>query len=240
MYDENIVSRQDGANEKYGIFVKRILAKYFAPESQLLFQEKRDPATGLQMGVKEPLKLYINNAGENGEHPVQGITEIIMNLNETPSNIIISNTKSRIKIIFKVFLLIKYQDLGTPSLIVLPDDIGTKCMSQYDLSEAQHKSHNQPKETLQISDGNFMYIVDVPLTEFDSQLTPYQLNDSTLQSYVVLKNLTWTVDVDDIEKKGAGIPPSAATVTTISVFQDLLNKIGIDDDIVINGVSSAY
>lgn len=145
MYDEKTLLKQDEVVDKVGIFVKRILAKYFMPECQLLFQEKHDPVTGTRMGMKEPLKILINNAGENGENPIQGVTEVIMSLTETPASVIITNSKSRVKIVFKVFLLVKYQDMAAPGLIVLPDDIGTKCYTSVDLTVSQHKDHDQPR-----------------------------------------------------------------------------------------------
>ena len=237
MYDEKTLQKQDEVVEKVGIFVKRILAKFFMPECQMLFQEKRDPVTGVHMGVKEPLKLFIYNAGENGENPIQGITEVIMSLTETPASVIITNSKSRIKIVFKVFLLVKYQDMAAPCLIVLPDDLGTKCYTSVDLTISQHKDHDQPRETLQISDGNFLYIADIPLPEFDNQITSYQLHDPSLQPYVVLKNFAWSIDVDDVVRSGSGTP---ATATTLSVFQDILNKISIDQDMEISGISKFY
>jgi len=237
MYEEKTLQKQDENLEKVGIFVKRILAKYFMPECQLLFQEKRDPATGTCMGAKEPLKLYIYNAGEGGENPIQGVTEVIMSFTETPSSVIITNSKARVKIIFKVFLLVKYQDMAAPSLIVLPDDIGAKCYTSADLSAPQRKDHDQPRETLQISDGNFLYIADIPLTEFDNQITSYQLHDPSLQPYIVLKNFAWSIDVDDVVRNGSG---NAATETVLSVYQDVLNKISIDQDLEISGVTKFY
>lgn len=237
MYDEKTLQKQDEVAEKVGIYVKRILAKYFMPECQLLFQEKKDAATGVHMGVKEPLKLFIYNAGENGENPIQGVTEVIMSLTETPASVIITNSKCRIKIIFKVFLLVKYQDMAAPSLIVLPDDIGTKCYTSVDLTISQHKDHDHPRETLQISDGNFLYIADIPLSEFDNQITSYQLHDPSLQPYLILKNFAWSIDVDDVVRNSTG---NSATATVISVFQDVLSKISIDQDLEISGISKFY
>jgi hypothetical protein len=237
MNDEKSFAKQEEMTEKVGIFVKRILAKYYVPECQVLFQEKIDPITGAHTGVKEALKLFMNNAGENGENPIQGITEVIMSLTETPSSVIITNTKSRVKIIFKVFLLVKYQDMAAPSLIVLPDDIGTKCYTSADLTIPQHKENDHPRETLQISDGNFLYIADIPLSEFDNQMTSYQLHDPTLQPYVVLKNFSWSIDVDDVVRSDSG---NSATATTISICQDVLNKISIDQDLEISGIAKMY
>jgi len=240
MIDERMLSRHEELTEKVGIFVKRILAKYVAARKQMLFQEKRDAATGNPTGIKEPLVLYINNSDENCEYPVQGITEVIVSLTEPPQDVIISNSKSRIKITFKVFLLVKYQDIAVPNLIVLPDDIGIKCMTQYDLSVPQHKDHGFPKETLQVTGGNFVYIIDIPLSEFDNTLTNTQLHDPTLQSFVLLKNLAWTVDVDVVGPNGTGVPPLPATTTMLSVYQDIVDKIGINQDIVINGIPEDF
>ena len=240
MDDENTIYGKENSSEKIGIFVKRMLAKYLAVESQMLFQEKRDTATGEPLAVKEPLRIYINNAGGNGENSLQEITEVIMSLTEAPSDVIISNSKSRIKVTFKVFLLVKYQDLTIPSLIVLPDDIGDKCMTQYDLTMPQHVNNGSARELLQISDGNFMYLVDVPLSEFDNQITSRHLNDPTLQSYVSLNNFSWSVDVDNVSRNGSGDPPALATAITLSISEDILNKIGIDQDIIVNGISEDY
>ena len=127
-----------------------------------------------------------------------------------------------------------------PWLCTLPTFSTNLRLLFYDLTIPQHKNHDQPKETLQIADGNFMYVVDIPLTEFDNQLTLNQLHDPTLQSYVLLKNVSWEVDVGDIVRNGTGEPPLQATSISILVSQDIVDKIGIDQDIIINGFSSLY
>lgn len=226
--------------QQIDIYVKRILARYLGANTQILFQEHRDPITGLPDGTKEPVTLYIDNAGDLNQYPVQCITEVIQSLIGVPTNTIICNSKSRITITFKVFLLVKFQGLTAPKLIVLPDDIGTSVMTKYDLTQPQNKNHDYPKETLQIVDGNFVYTADIPLSMFDNQLTQDQLNDPTLQSHVLLRCMTWSVDVDGVANNGTGTPPVAATTVTLAKYEDILDKIGIDQDILINGIPEEF
>jgi len=171
---------------------------------------------------------------------VQCISEVILSLIECPTNIIICNSKSRISITFKVFLLVKFQGLAAPSLIVLPDDIGTSVMTQYDLTLPQNKNHATPKETLQIVNNNFVYTADIPLSQFDNPLAQDQLNDCTLQSHVLLKCMSFLIDVDGVANDGTGTPPVPATTVTISISEDILDKIGIDQDIFIEGIPEDF
>ncbi|HBM81881.1 MAG: hypothetical protein QME45_14195 [Clostridiales bacterium] len=221
--------------QQLDIFVKRILARYIGNNTQILFQEHRDPLTGLPDGTKEPVTLYINNAGVDSLNPVQCISEVILSLTDCPTNTIICNSKSRISISFKVFLLTKFQDVAAPSLIVLPDDMGTSVMTEYDLTQPQNISNTNPKETLQIVNGNFVYTADIPLTQFDHELTKDQLNDCSLQSHVLLKCMNFLVDVDGTGNNGTGTPPALATTVTLSITEDIIDKIGIDQDVFVQG-----
>lgn len=226
--------------QQLDIYVKRILARYLGAGTQILFQEHRDPVTGIPDGTKEPLTLYIDNGGDSNQYPVQCISEVIQSLIGIPTNTIICNSKSRISFAFKVFLLVKFQGLAAPSLIVLPDDIGSKVMTEYDMTQPQNINHNVPKETLQIVGGNFVYTADIPLSMFDNPLTQDQLNDPTLQSHVILRCMTWTVDVDGVGYNGTGTPPVLATTVYLSKFEDILDKIGIDQDIFIDGTPEEF
>lgn len=225
--------------QQLDIFVKRILARYFAPDTQICFQEHRD-LIGTPTGTKEPVTLYIDNAGDYNQYPVQCVTETIFSLIDIPTNTIICNSKSRITITFKVFLLVKYQNVAAPGLIVLPDDIGTKVMTQYDLTQPQNKNHTTPKETMQIVGGNFVYTADVPLSMFDNPLTKDELADCSLQSHVILKCMRWLVDVDGTSNSGTGTPPAAATTVALEIFEDVLDKIGIDQDIFVTGIPEDF
>jgi len=226
--------------QQLDIFVKRILARYFSPDTQILFQEGVDRKTGAPNGKKEPVVLYINNAGDFNQYPVQCVTEVILSLVDCPTNTIICNSKSRIVIAFKVFLLVKFQGVTTPSLIVLPDDIGTKVMTEVDLTQPQHKNHDFPKEMLQILGDNFVYTADIPLNKFEGCLTKEHLNDCSLQSHVLLKCMQWFVDIDGVSNNGTGTPPLPATTVTLSITEDILDKIGIDQDIFVRGIPEDF
>lgn len=221
--------------EILNIFIKQILAKYKASQMQILFEEHRNPADDQPDGTKEPLILYINNAGLNHEFPVQCITEIILSLVSAPTNTIICNSKSRVTLTFKVFLLVKNQGVAIPELIILPDDIGTKCKTKYDMHDAQYKNHDYPKESLRIVDNNFVYTIDIPLSMFDKQLTPEELSNPTLESHVQLNSLSWVIDVDSVGNNGTGDPPLPATTVAITISEDIHDKIGIDQDVYVEG-----
>jgi hypothetical protein len=224
------------SSQPLDILAKRILTTYTKQNLQLLFEEKRNAQTGEPLGIKEPVTFYIYNAKQSEEHPVQCIQNVIFSLIEPPTNVIICNSKSRVQIKFKVFLLVKFQDVIIPSFIVLPDDISTKCITLYDLTIPQKKNHLFPKEMLQVIDNNFVYTIDIPLSEFTHLLTPEQLADPSLQSYVFLKNLSWNIDIDPTTSSDPHCPSVPATTIKFSLFQNMTDKIVIDQTITIEGI----
>ncbi|MPN32195.1 hypothetical protein SDC9_179671 [bioreactor metagenome] len=66
-----------------------------------------------------------------------------------------------------------------------------------------------------------------------------ELNDPTLQSYILLRNLNYDVEVLDTFQVFTAADNSTSIWTTIvelSVFEDIIDKLGIDQDIVICGI----
>lgn len=107
----------------------------------------------------------------------------------------------------------------------------------------QHQNVTQPYEQLVIkynltatAYANFEYTVVIPLSSFSAVLRKCELNDPTLQSYIVLRNLTYDVDVLDQYLANATETQTIwTTMVDFSLSEDIIDKLGIDQDIQIVG-----
>ena len=72
-----------------------------------------------------------------------------------------------------------------------------------------------------------------------------ELQDPTLQSYLLLKNLSCDIDVIDVVNVEATNIVTSQTVTLstsevdFSLFEDIIDKLGIDQDVIIEGIPEA-
>jgi len=63
-----------------------------------------------------------------------------------------------------------------------------------------------------------------------------ELEDPTLQSYIVLRNLTYDIDVlEQFQVFTSDTTSIWTTMVDFSLFEDIIDKIGIDQDIQIIG-----
>lgn len=231
------------------IFVKRILARHCQKNDQIVFD-----AAGNQ---KTPLRLYICNDKVGSEElPVRCISDIKFLLCDTDQQII-CNHKSKITIDFKLLLIVKYNSCNYQCL-TLPDDAFRSrenevrvCIDAIPFNQNQFpvpigEIGNQRLEIVREGTGAnanyfFRFTKNVPLTEFDDVIPPSAFDDPTLQSHILVKNIRYEVDVDG-ECPGSGankccncVGGTNATIVDIKVFADIIDKIGIDQDIWVNG-----
>lgn len=179
-------------------------------------------------------------------------------LDGDPRNTILCTQKSRVSLNFELVLIVEYED-DTFDVLTLPRDLSA--FTQYNASTTkafvdttvldptagtpvvQHQNVTQPYEQMVIkynSDAtayaNFEYTVTIPLSSFSAALRKCELNDPTLQSYIVLRNLTPEVDVlDQYLARAKAATTIWTTVVEFSLSEDIIDKLGIDQDIQIVG-----
>lgn len=214
-------------NEQINIFDFRVLSRYPAQDIQDFFQEKR--ILGIPVRTKEPLTVYINNAGSFNEYPVESINNVIMQIVDDPVLTFQSSKKIKMELSYKVMLVVKYEGIGTYELITLPDDIGVKCTTLYDLTEKQI-SHSI-YQTFQWVGNRFLFTMTVPISEFDRPV-PVGLD---LIGTASMNSLRWNAEIGEVTFDGTSSPPVPSTRVDISIGHDYLLRVGIEDEITVNG-----
>lgn len=252
--------------ETLDIFVRRVLAKAELLQKQEVFQENYSNATPPQpLGTKAPLTLYIINHGaepttespnKDMGSPVKCVKLCKRILDKDPGNTIICTQKSKVILDFELVLVVEYED-NTFDVLTLPKDLAaftqytatTKAFVEDTVLNSsgapviQHQSVTQPYEQMVIkynatatAYANFEYTVVIPLTSFSAVLRKCELNDPTLQSYIVLRNLTYEVDVLDQYLATATETQTVwTTMVNFSLSEDIIDKLGIDQDVQITG-----
>lgn len=224
---DNLYKQIGVTPEQIDIYVKRILAKY-TNEEQILFSGQ---AAGISScSRKAPLSLCIyKKAADCTCYGVKCITEVKICEWSTCQEII-CNHKARLRIIFKVFLCVKYED-NTYGVVVLPDDEGCKFCFQETFPIVIGTG-----ETLTINNGYFVWSKDVLFTDFDKPLPPTVFDDPTLSSHLIVRAIRPEFDVltDCLcECEGKHIP---GTKVQLALFADILDKLGVEQDILVQGV----
>jgi len=248
------------------IFAKRVLAKKTLTKYQIVFQENY--TGGTPTGEKVPLKLFIlNRLDPNNEPiPVKCLKLCKRVIAEGyPQNSIICNSKSKVTLRFQLILLVEYED-NSFDIITLPNNLSHRFQYDPNITKAivqgtvidsngvpilQRQSTTVPYETLIINSNgvndypSFTYSVTIPFSEFDNALKKCELQDPTLQSYILLKNLSYDIDVIDVVNVEATniVTSQAVTLSTsevdFSLFEDIIDKLGIDQDVIIEGIPEA-
>ena len=256
----------DVAQEPLDIFVRRVLAKSELLQTQEVFQENYSSDTPPKpLGTKAPLTLYIINHGATATadspntsygSPVKCVKLCKRILDEDPGNTILCTQKSRVVLNFELVLVVEYED-NTFDVLTLPRDLAaftkytasTKAFVAPTVLDStgtpviQHQNVTQPYEQFVIKYNatataydNFEYTVTIPLSSFSAPLRKCELNDPTLQSYIVLRNLNYQVDVLDQYLAQAGATTTIWTTTVnFSLSEDIIDKLGIDQDVKIFG-----
>lgn len=217
------------------------------------------------LGTKAPLTLYIINHGAvpstdpNTSYgsPVKCVKLCKRILDFDPTNTILCTQKSKVILTFELVLIVEYED-NTFDVLTLPRDLSA--FTQYTAGKkafvagtvldpatgtpiVQHQNVTQPHEQMVIkynanatAYASFEYTVVIPLTSFDTPLRKCELNDPTLQSYIVLRNLNYDVDVlDQYEAQATATTTIWTTMVNFSLYEDIIDKLGIDQDIRIIG-----
>jgi len=222
--------------------------------------------TPAPLGTKAPLTLYIVNHGAEATDdspntdygsPVRCLKLCKRVLDGDPRNTILCTQKSRVALNFELVLIVEYED-NTFDVMTLPRDLSafthyttdTKAFVDATVLNPtggtpiiQHQNVVQPYEQLVIkynqaatAYANFEYTVTIPLSSFSAVLRKCELNDPTLQSYIVLRNLTPEVDVLDQYLASASADTTIwTTMVKFSLSEDIIDKLGIDQDIQIVG-----
>lgn len=250
--------RQLPGAEQLDIYVKRVLAKVLLPKYVEVFQEKysTDPIP-VPLGEKIPLRLYIVNKIEEGQEPIKvkcvKLCKRII-FEDYPKNLLICTSKSKIVLRFILILLVEFED-GTFDILRLPNDltyqgippglkkayVDTTVIGLTGIPIIQKQNKVIPYETLVI-DGtagvypSFTYTVTIPFSMFDNELRPCELEDPSLQSCILFRNLGYDVDVLDEVIIDDGNDGTSTTLVEFSLYEDIIDKLGIHQDIIIEGI----
>lgn len=232
---EDVQFQCEAPFEQLDIYVKRILAKYQDTDVQIVFGEAHSGTTPID--VKEALKICVHDKDESGVKCMGDIKVVEPHADEE----IICNHKVKLRLTFKVVLFITYEN-NNFDVIVLPDDAlstnpdAKACFITYIETTPQTIGNT---ETLQLIDDEhggkqFQWTKIVPLTEFVGDIPPSAFCDPTLQTHFIIKEITSDFDVSG----DCYCDEVPGTEVDIKVFADILDKLGIDQDILLCGIPS--
>jgi len=210
------------------ILTLRPLAKFQAEDTQIFFQEKRDPVTGERLAIKEPVTLFIDNAGDFYEYPLECIQCVVVRTDE-PEWSYICDDKIKISLGFKVILVAKFSGSNTFEIITLPDDIGIKCTTLYDLSEVQVS--RSIYQTMQRVGDRFIYTMTISFSEFEGIIPP----DIDFTVITAFRNMTWNAEIGETDFHGTGSPPVLSTRVDLSIFFDIFVRIAVEEEMTVSG-----
>jgi hypothetical protein len=249
--------------KKIDIFAKYVLAKSEFKNTQILFQEAyNENAVGT--GEKLPFRLLIiNHNSVPGAVPDTGAGVRCIKLYKRviadgyPVNIMCPG-KSRVTIRYQLILVVEYED-GFVDILTLPNNLSnpfqynpltTKAfvdstvISPAGMPVVQHQNITVPHETLVIVSNGvndypwFDYSINIPLSYFEKYSKHFNLNCAELESYVLLKCLHSDVDILSSQLVPLNAENTLFVWTTevaLSVFEDIIDKLGMDSDIIICG-----
>jgi len=211
------------------ILALRTLSRFESIGTQIFFQEKRDPVTGERLAVKEPVTLFIDNAGIFNDYPLECVQCVMVRFTDPPQWSYICPNRIKVSVGFKVMLLVKFSGSDTYELITLPDDIGVKCTTLYDLSEVQVS--RSIYQTMQLVGDRFIYSMIIPFSEFVGTLP----QDNIFTVIADFRNMTWNAEIGETGFHGTGSPPVLSTRVDLSIFYDIFVRIGVEEEITVAG-----
>lgn len=216
--------------EPLEIFVKRIIAKWDPKGGEQIFFNVLEDA-------KVPVDICVHNYPNYEETlPVNCILSEKLMIKKTRQEIICT-TKARLKIWFKILLVVQFDDDKFETLM-LPDDIDSKaCYVPAGLFESPiwfGKNESLAETTIPgTSERAYLWTLDVPFTDpnWVGELPREIFDNPTLQSEIIIKCSDIIYDVQGDCACGE-IP---GTLVHVSVISDIIDKVGIHEDICING-----
>jgi len=250
--------------KKIDIFAKYVLAKSEFKNTQILFQEAyNENAVGT--GEKLPLRLLIiNHNSIPASVPDRGAGVRCIKLYKRqiaegyPVNTICAG-KSRVTIRYQLILVVEYED-GFVDILTLPNNLSNPL--QYDplITKAfvdstvispsgvpviQRQNVTVPNETLIIVSNGvndypwFDYNISIPFSYFEKYSRHINLNCcQDLESFVLLKCLNSDINIMDSQLVALNAENTLFVWTTevaLSVYEDIIDKLGMDSDIIICG-----
>ena len=244
------------------IFTKQILGKKILDNIATLWQEEYDTLNA-PTGNKKPFRLYIINDGSTpGTSPSMGSPVRCVKLckriiePDYPKNTLICSHKSKVTHRYELVLLVEFEN-GSFYCLTLPKNLSNPLQYNSTTTKAfvdptvinssgtpvpQHQSVVQPYESLIIigtcnNYSAFEYCVSIPFVDFVPVPRPCELEDPSLQSYILLKDLKYDVDVLDTLQVTTGQDESVwTTIVDLTITEDIIDKLGIDQDIIVHGI----
>ncbi|HOK42676.1 MAG TPA: hypothetical protein PLD49_03325 [Thermoclostridium caenicola] len=247
--------------QRIEIYTKQILGKKAFRDVCVFWQnrpgEQPDPV------IRHPVRLYIINDGScPGPSPSAGSPVKSVRLckravmPDYPKNTITGSRKSRITHRFSLVLLVEYEN-GEFKVITLPRQLSAPGFSRggsamvfselispgTDNTVSQNRNDAGLSEKLTlVAEGNiltaFEYALTFPLSVFEPEISPIDLENPTLQSIILLSNLRYEADVVEPYMAPAGEGQFVwTTAVDFILYEDITIKLGIEQDILVQGLS---
>lgn len=242
------------------IFARQIIGKKAFLNIATFWQEKHGDSGHAE---KQPVRLYIVNDGSTpSPSPQAGSPVKAVKLckraivPDYPKNTVTGTKKSRIIHRYSLVLLAEYEN-GEFRIIHLPRQMSapgafregnTMVLCDFidpggQASVPQRTGSEDLAEKLGIIPGvgyfsAFEYILVFPISGFEPGIRAEDLENPTLQSTIILSNLRYESDVAEPVLLPAGENSSIwTTAVDFMIFEDILVKLGVDQDIVVPGLS---
>ncbi|NLX63270.1 MAG: hypothetical protein GX022_00600 [Clostridiaceae bacterium] len=251
---------------KVDIFAKQVLGRIVLADTDTLWQEKY--TNGVATGNKRTFRIYIINDGSvPAEEPVLGSPVSCVKLckrviePDYPRNTLVCTSKSKVTHRYQLVLLVEYEN-GNFDVITLPRNLSNRLQYDPTITKAfvdstvidaagipvlQHQNQTVPYETLIIVSGgvnnytSFEYTVSIPYSMFKPNIKCCYLEDPSLQSYILLKCFRY--DFNILNTFLVSTSPTESVWTTIAELtttEDIIDKLGIDQDVVVFGKPEDY
>ena len=243
------------------IFARQILGKKAFRDICIFWQDKPDQQPN--QGTKQPMRLYIiNNGACPGTSPSSGSAVKCVKLckravlPDYPKNTITGTKKSRINHRYCLILLVEYEN-GEFKVITLPrqlsalgshysDSVMAFCEminpdDKTPIPQRRNTADFCEKLTLATEGNNFSafdYMMTFPINTFEPGISSVDLENPTLQSTILLSNLRYESDVAEPFLAPAGEANFIwTTAVDFMLYEDITIKLGVDQDIVVQGLS---
>lgn len=251
---------------KVDIFTKQVLGKKVLADTITLWQEEY--TAGVPTGNKRSFRIYIINDGSvPAEQPVLGSPVTCLKLckriiePDYPRNTLLCSSKSKVTHRYELVLLVEYEN-GNFDVITLPRNLSNRLQYDANTTKAfvdstvidtagvpvlQRQNQTAPYESLIIVAAgvndytSFEYTVSIPYSMFEPNIKCCYLEDPSLQSYILLKCFRYDLDILDTFLVSTSSTESVwTTIVELTVTEDIIDKLGIDQDVIVYGKPEDY